>query len=352
MRIDLYRITRCGFYARGKSQLQFGGLSNFLDEFVSWVANRPDVSATATFEEPGNIPDQILCSACTRLENEGVALSLWNRAPGTENGVAYIRMDGKPGAVDATERKLPKNSVAGWPRFFWIDPQSSVLVALIPEGTYRTRSAGLPAARRYLRAYLEKYSPYAVTAVTSEDAISQNLQILGWRDYDEESPDPTLRVKFDTRPIFLPGPIEEILANYINIRKLVTSVRVRRDVPDIRSSWEKAMESLGWDAFQMPDQDCLNFRFEVDWQPTHNELQRTIGRWKQSFNNMEQRTGVMLRGSSKVLWFDKARCTNALKLDEHLEKALHWGPSDLEKVVKASQSRVRKLISLTKTSTE
>jgi hypothetical protein len=60
LRIEVHRITSCGFYRRGSFASCFGGLNSFLDELETWIQTRSNVAATATFTDPENIPERVL----------------------------------------------------------------------------------------------------------------------------------------------------------------------------------------------------------------------------------------------------------------------------------------------------
>lgn len=350
MRIEVHKIVSCGFYRRGSADAPiFGDLNSILTDLENWVQTRPNVAATATFEDMENIPERVLCSSFVRLSGQkGIGMALWYCSPSTEQGVAYIPMDKKPGEIRASEQPLPTNGIAGWPRYFWIEPEQSIVAALIPEGGVRSANSGLPAARSYLESFLSYFSPYVVWEQTSSDQTSQKNAIKGYRKDKSQSPDNTVTPRFETKPLTLPGPLDEIRGQRMNISKFVSTTKISRQVPDMRKSWEKAMQVLGWDEFNAPQDDHISFRLETAWNPGENELEDTIEKWRQRRLEVKEHVGVRIKGDAKILWFDRAKCTDEIEIGKDLERALHWGPRQVERVVKLAEPHVRQLIAGTK----
>jgi hypothetical protein len=315
-----------------------------MEALKNWVQSRPNVAATATFTDLENIPEQVLCSAFVPISPQGIGLALWYCSPSTEQGVAYIPMNKKPGELEAAEQKLPGDSIAGWPRYFWIDPEKSLVVALMPNGAVRAGGSGLPSARRYLESYLYYFSPFVVCDKQESSQTSKEDSIKGWRKDSSEIPDKKLVPKFETQPLLLPGPLDKIRAQVKDIRKLVTSARISRNIPDVRLSWEKAMTLLGWEAFRSPGTDKLSLRVETDWRPTEDELEEIIMQWQHRSQQIGERVGVRLTGGSNILWFDSARCIDEVEIGNKLENSLHWRPRQIKDVIEKAEPKVRRLI--------
>lgn len=188
----MHTIRSCGFYRRGSASPCFGNSARIIDQLENWIQTRPNVAATATFTDPENIPEHVLCSSFVRISGRGVGMALCYCSPSTDQGVAYIPMDEKPGEIEASEQRLPSNSIAGWPRYFWIEPEQSLMIALIPSGAVRSSTSGLPAARSYLESYLSYCSPFVVYEETSSTGSTQQNLIKGYRNDENQSPDDML----------------------------------------------------------------------------------------------------------------------------------------------------------------
>jgi hypothetical protein len=250
----------------------------------------------------------------------------------------------------ASEQRFPDNSIPGWARYFWVDPARNLLVTLIPGGGVRNRNSGLPSARQYLQSFLHGFSPYAVTRILGSGPHFEDREVLGWRSDPSASPDPTLTARFETKPLSLPGPLDQIRYMQPEIRKLVTSCSVMRDVPGMRTGLEQAMQVLGWDRYRAPEGDKLNFRFETDWQPTKSELEGVIEAWERRNARaliggapVNDRVGVKTRGESGTKWFDRASCSDEMDLGQPLENSLHWTPQELTDIIQSVREPVAQL---------
>jgi hypothetical protein len=61
MDIHLYTLTKCGFYSRGEEEPEFGSIEEWWQQFAEWVAAEEDVSLTATFDRPEEVPRRVYC---------------------------------------------------------------------------------------------------------------------------------------------------------------------------------------------------------------------------------------------------------------------------------------------------
>ena len=95
MDIHIYRLTKCGFYPRGKEEAKFGSIEEWWGQFTEWVAAKEDVSLTATFDRPEEVPRRLYCAdtASDGMGNFGVAL--WNESPMYRSNVAYLMSSGR-----------------------------------------------------------------------------------------------------------------------------------------------------------------------------------------------------------------------------------------------------------------
>ncbi|MDY0144141.1 MAG: hypothetical protein RBR97_19850, partial [Bacteroidales bacterium] len=72
MEFEIFKIQKCGFYK--KSQHCFADLNDLLVTLNDWVGSRPNVAATATFQDLESIPEQVLCSCCVQIPAIGFGL--------------------------------------------------------------------------------------------------------------------------------------------------------------------------------------------------------------------------------------------------------------------------------------
>jgi hypothetical protein len=125
-----------------------------------------------------------------------------------------------------------------------------------------------------------------------------------------------------------------IRARVDDIRKIIHSSQVSRALPEERTRLEQALSIGGWyPGYKAPEQDRLSFRWESDWEPTVEELERLIqliGQ-RETAPGRRVRTGVRLCGDPKTYWLDRASVVEEVDLPEALETASAWTPEQLQK---------------------
>lgn len=89
MKVEIHKITRCGFFERSEQQERFGGLQSWATDLHSWIGSRKSVAATTTNQEQEQNQPSTFCAGTT-LAHNGLGMILWHATPSTEKGVAYI----------------------------------------------------------------------------------------------------------------------------------------------------------------------------------------------------------------------------------------------------------------------
>lgn len=329
MKVELHQISRCGFYERGGNQSPlFGQLASWQQQLINWVQGRSNVALTTTFQGQDAQAPEVYCAGAIQ-SRDGFGLILWHGTPGTENGVAYINMNDLPGAVNVREVSLGANSIPGWPSYFWILPQQSLLACLRPTGKIRNLSTGLPECRRYLEGWLCTQSRYAVRVTNNDQADGAEFE-LAWRSTPDSASRTDVTVHVDTQPVTTPRSVDEIRSRYDQIRKLVHSVQIHRSLPADRSMLTRLMAVMGFDGISTPDTDRLAFRWESDWRPKLAELESLIARQNaNNENGRKERQAVRLKGDSRLYWLDGGPVRDEVALPDNLEHSLHWSPQQL-----------------------
>lgn len=117
-RVSFYRVTRCGYYKRGKKEAAFGDLRGTLIALNEWVRGKP-LGETCTYHVKDD--DEHHRTFCFRLvrQPESFLLVLWNETPSTEGNVATVDADAKVGSATVSLTELPKNSIPGYATHFW-----------------------------------------------------------------------------------------------------------------------------------------------------------------------------------------------------------------------------------------
>lgn len=346
MDIHIYELTKCGFYPRGEEEPRFGEIGEWWDRFVRWVEDKGDWSLTHTFDRPEDVPRRLYCADTVRDELGNFGVALWNEAPMRGRDVAYLPSSGRVGEVRARTRRFPSGSIAGWPAYLWFIPRRSLVVALSPESFGGYRGSGIRQAREYFRRYLETNSTYAHYRTIGGSETESEEVIVGYGPPGEEEADPRLRPRFETRPLYGRGPLQEILDRSDDIRKIVKSYTVTADLPERRSQIERALNLIlaqpgderhlgenGWI-------DRRNFRVESTWHPSREALIREIEEWESRDPADNYYVGVYFDGDPKIRRFDKEQGKMSVELDGNFADEPLWTGESLVAAWKMARNEV------------
>ncbi|MBA3474873.1 MAG: hypothetical protein H0T57_16900 [Rubrobacter sp.] len=334
MDIHIYRLTKCGFYARGEEEPEFGYIGEWWDHFEEWVAEKEDVSLTATFNRPEEVPRRLYCADTVRDEHGNFGVALWNEAPAYRGNVAYLPLDGRVGQVQARTTRFPTGSIAGWPTYLWFLPRRSLVVALSPEDFGGYRGSGIRQAREYFHSYLGSRSRYARYRTLEEYETQSNDLITGYCLPHEEEPDAGLRPRFETRPLYGPGPLQEILNGYRDIRKIVKSYNIEVSLSNPPSRIERALDlfmaqprDVGFE--EREEVDRRRFRIESTWHPSKEAVLREIEEWESRDPADNYWVGVYFDGDSQIRRFDKEKGKVSVELNSNIADQPLWMGEEL-----------------------
>lgn len=330
MDIHIYELTKCGFYAHGDKEPRFGGIDEWWDQFVRWVEDKGDWSLTHTFDHPEDVPRRLYCADTVRDESGNFGVALWNEAPMRGRDVAYLPSSGRVGTVRARTRRFPSGSIAGWPTYLWFMPWRSLVVALSPEGFGGYRGSGIRQAREYFRRFLESHSPYALYLPASGSETESEEVFVGYCRPEEERADSSLNPRFETRPLYGRGPLQEILNRREEIRKIVKSYTITADLPERRSQIERALDLIlaqPIDERRLEENsriDRRTFRVESTWRPSPNALIHEIEEWERRDHADNYYVGVYFDGDPKIRRFDKEQGKLSVELEENFGDEPLW----------------------------
>lgn len=206
MKLQLYEITKCGFYESydDEGPARFGHLPDWWGEFSSWAGGK-DYKQTGTFNDTHE-PYTVYCIVRADDGNGNYGVVLWNVSPGLNGRAFHLPPSGLVDSIHAAPAPVEEGSTAGWPTYFWIMPGENVIAALIPKGF---RGSGIPHARKYFYEYLRARSGYR----RGNECFN---------DYGHDEPLPLLP-KFETSSLKRAGQVEEIADRWREINKYVTN---------------------------------------------------------------------------------------------------------------------------------
>ena len=334
MKVEIHKITRCGFFELAGQRELFGGLQSWATDLHNWIGSRKSVAATVTDQGQDHDRPSTFCAGTALVQN-GLGMILWHAMPSTEKGVAFISETSKPGSVQAKETNIGPGNIPGWPTYFWLDHGRQLIVSLQPTGRIRNRTTGFAECRDYLRGWLRISSPFVHKQNIIASANEASFD-LAWRETPNHPPRADLYVHFDSKPVTTAPALDIIRQRYSEIRKLVYAVQISRSLPVEKTRLEKIFDVLGYPEITAPATDHLSFRWETDWQPTLDELNSLIDRANGSTDiARKERQAVRMRNEQKLYWLDKSYVKEEVTIDEHLETKLHWTVEDLTEAIAA-----------------
>lgn len=115
VRIKFFEVEKCGYYSRGATTAEFGGLADMLSDIASWVDGK-SLSETATYEpseeQDGNLL-RTFCYGIQTLQNGDTLLTTWNETPTTEGAVASVQLSGQVNAAEVSTSPVRRGYVTG-----------------------------------------------------------------------------------------------------------------------------------------------------------------------------------------------------------------------------------------------
>lgn len=196
--ITIYDITQQGYYHYARSDLpKFGNAHSILSELSSWAEDKniEDTLLALDSSDTENAHPTLL-AALKRHADKGWLLTLWNQVPDHKGKVLSISRQRKVGDAKFTTNEVAKDTIAGFPSYYWILPEFSIL-ATIQVHSFPTNPSGLQA---HLQHFMSKLSIHAVKSEVSSDG---EVKIAGYRECsnsDTYALSPRFKIKIRRKP--------------------------------------------------------------------------------------------------------------------------------------------------------
>jgi hypothetical protein len=182
--------------------------------------------------------------------------------------------------------------------------------------------------------------------IFKEGESESHEMIVGYSPPDEDRIDRSIRPRFETTPLYAPGPLQEIVGRYDEIRKIVKSYTLTLPLGDNRSRIERALDLIMAKPVaasrrgEHDETDRRMFRVETTWQPSREALIREIEEWETQDYADNYWVGVYFEGDNKIHRFDKEQGKMSIDLNGDLEDRPLWTGEDLVQAWRAARDRV------------
>ena len=316
MRIYIYRLEKCGIYRSDEDiDPEFGTLTEWWPEFLSWVESKGDYKATCTFTNDKKIPPRVYCADSAADDNGNVGVALWNEAPADARGVASLPPEGEVGNLEAEFQDMREGSMPGWARYFWFMPEEKIAVALAPDNLGAYRGPGMSSAAEYFYNYLRWHSGYTHVGEIEREPGEITKRVYGFSRTRDDGPDRGLKARFVTSELKTDAPLQEIRNKVGKIRKYVVNSTVEVPRHDHRGSLHEFLDSAMPFANRDRTEDIRkNFRMELDWEPDKEALQHAIDDWNRHDAGDNYWVGVKFKNDGRIHRFDEAVGRSSVEL--------------------------------------
>ncbi|RJS93556.1 hypothetical protein D3260_07695 [Salinisphaera sp. Q1T1-3] len=169
---------------------------------------------------------------------------------------------------------------------------------------------------RYLNDFMAKFSSYTVV---NKDNHEEH-EILGYAFDDADEPE-HFWPRFRSQPVRKPGELEYIRDNQAHIRRLIKKNALEPYVDDHLDPWGTLLTAFGISEPQ-EIQQTHHVRYEIDYQPTQDELEGIIEQWREEDADGDSKwidVGVIMRGEQVPRWFGNSLARD--KFDIEVQRA-------------------------------
>ena len=308
VKIQFYRISKCGYYKYGAEAPEFGGIADILDQLNTWVKGEGKaLSETSTYEiHDAEDLYKTYCFDIKRNNHTGdYVLVTWNETPTNEGRVVTVNGEQPVGDAEVNFTDLPEGSIPGYATYFWFIPEINVYASI---RFHHSLLIGKSNLEKYLSEYCAKFTSYVITEENDDGADISGYAIEG------EEPQ-NLNPEFKSFLYRKPGQIEAIR----NAHDLITKViRKNKLVPQIalhRSVWQRLLEGVGLANNENEFTEDVKIKYEFPFTPSIQEFNAMVEKWEDEHETKWDDIGFKLSGDPQIRWLSHSIAKSDYELD-------------------------------------
>lgn len=308
VKIQFYRIAKCGYYKYGENAPEFGEIGDILNQLYSWVSdNGKTLAETCTYElEDGEDIYRTFCFDIKRNQQTGdFLLVLWNETPTNEGRVVTVDGQQSVGNAEVSFTDLPDGSIPGYATYFWFVPERNVFAAI---RFHHTLLVGKSNLERYLREYCAKFTSYVVVEEDDDGA-----EILGYSNNGDEILH--LRPDFKSFLYKKPGQVEALRNTINSVTKVIRKNRLSPRVALHRNIWQKMLEGLGVRPEERELTADVKIKYEIPFNPTPEQFDEMVQEWEENHESKWDDIGFKLSGDNEIRWLSHSVAKSEFELD-------------------------------------
>lgn len=338
VRIDFYSVRRCGYYKRGESTPQFGGLDEVLLELRDWAFDgRKPLSETCTYEiAEGDSFLHTYCFDSKVAKNKDVFLVTWNETETLEGAMATVNGTDLAGQAKVRSTSVLPGHIPGYPTYFWFIPSSNAFATL---RFSKQRANGHSALKRLISEFLAKCGSHAVYAKPNAES---EIEIIGYR---KGPKDKVIDVHphFESKQKRFPGKLEYLRKNRSKVLKVIRKSTLTSESPDDRSLWQKLLGNMGV-VTEAGLKGELKVKSELPFIPSEQQMEEMIAQWDEDSGSKWIDVGFKLRGEKDIKWLSHTAVKTIVSLDVVRDASGVISTSSIESAISGHRARLLKLL--------
>lgn len=291
-KITCYKINKCGYYDK-KGDLLFGSSATMLNDLFKWVGIK-EFQDTNILDI--NNDDELPCYLYDiSKKNDCYLVTLWHETVSKNNTVASVPRAAKVGSAIAKTNKIEKNTIPGYPTYFFFMSKECVLATVQFPDPIRKIPTNHKMMQNYMNTFLTCHSNNVV--LKQLDKENPELTIVGYKNKSDKYDIKNVKPSYESGIIRKPTNTKYLFDNVSLITKLVHRIELSPSSAINVDMWQKALAWAKMSPQPLTTSDRANFSYEISVDMTDTDIQSIIDN-DGVFNSY----GVKFKGDSKTYW--------------------------------------------------
>ena len=215
---------------------------------------------------------------------------------------------------------MEEGHIPGHATYFWFLPDEGLMASV----RFQHLTTGVSGMNKYMRCFVQRFTSFAVLGEPDEGG---QRAIVGYR------PDPTTApshysARFKTEVFVKPGPLDKILANAANIRKLERRAKLDLAIRTEKNFFQKLLEGVHLATHQTGQHEA-KIKYEVEVNGLEEgEVREIISQWREEDQD-DSDYGFVLRGDQNTHWLGKEFVRETFELEVERDNAELVRPQSL-----------------------
>lgn len=296
IKITAYRAKLFGIYYKDKDKKPknlYKNLTEVIEDLQSWINNKEidDTKVQDENKDRGFFP--VYTYSIDSIK-EGFLITMWNQTPLTKGKVATLAKDGKVGKTKAKTTSTPKNSIPGFPTYFFISKSSPAVFSIkIEDGTKGTNEFS-----NYLKLFTTYFSKFAKIKYHNNNISDIEIDgYLNGKKIVKGNPKSWIQVQYRNTDW------SELKKRYKDIYKLIKSSSITATKKTAKKNLLISILSDSGIERENYNFHNIKLKTEIDYVPANKNELETIKKKAEPKSN--ERVGFRLKKESdKIYWLD------------------------------------------------